>query len=64
MCLSKVYMKKKADGSVVVEEASKVTAKEGNIEVQTLFGEIKVLSGYFIREVDLLNNSIVLDERG
>ena len=63
MCLSKVYMKKKSDGSVVVEEASKVTANEGNIEIQTLFGEIKVLSGYIIREVDLLKNSIVLDER-
>ena len=64
MCLSKVYMKKKTDGSVVVEEASKVTAIEGAIEVQTLFGEVKVLSGYFIREVDLLKNSIVLEERG
>jgi predicted RNA-binding protein len=64
MCLSKVYMKKKADGSIVVEEASKITASEGKVEVQTLFGELKVLTGYFIREVDLLNNSIVLDERG
>ena len=64
MCLSKVYMKQKEDGSVVVEEASKVTAKHGTVEVQTLFGEVKVFSGYIIREVDLLKNSIVLDERG
>ncbi|HEB32753.1 MAG TPA: CooT family nickel-binding protein [Spirochaetes bacterium] len=64
MCLSKVYMKKKTDGSVVVEEASRVTVNEGAIEVQTLFGEVKVLPGYFIREVDLLKNSIVLEERG
>ena len=64
MCLSKVYMKKKTDGSVVVEEASRVTAKEEVIEVQTLFGEVKTLTGYFIKEVDLLKNSIVLEETG
>ena len=64
MCLSKVYMEKKTDGSIVVEEASKVTAKEGSVEVQTLFGEVKELPGYFIREIDLLNNTIVLEGRG
>ena len=36
MCLSKVYMEKKTDGSVVVEEASKVTANEGAVEVRAL----------------------------
>jgi predicted RNA-binding protein len=64
MCLSKVFLRQKEDGSVIVEEASRVTVDHGKVEIQTLFGEKKILDGYFIKEIDLLKNSILLDAEG
>ncbi len=63
MCLSKVYVKKIEEDSPVVEEAAKVIYNDGTVEVHTLFGEKKVLRGYFIKELDLLKNYVVLGER-
>jgi predicted RNA-binding protein len=62
MCLSSVFVKKNEDGSVVAREASSVTDRGGRVEIQTLFGEKKVIEGYRIREVNLLKNYIILDE--
>jgi len=64
MCLSKVFVREKKDGSVVVEEASRVIDKNEAVEIQTLFGEKKVMEGYCIKDVDLLNNCIILDVSG
>lgn len=64
MCLSKVFVKEKKDGSIVVEEASRVIDNDEAVEIQTLFGEKKVMEGYCIKDVDLLNNCIILDVRG
>jgi predicted RNA-binding protein len=62
MCLSNVFVKKKEDGAAVANEASSVSDLGGKIEIQTLFGEKKVLDGYRIREVNLLKNYIILDK--
>jgi predicted RNA-binding protein len=64
MCLSKVYVKKIEEDTPVVEEAAKVIYNDGSVEVHTLFGEKKVLQGYFIKELDLLKNYIILGEKG
>jgi predicted RNA-binding protein len=60
MCLSAVYLERKEESTVVVEEAARVTAEQGGVRISTLFGETTVLEGYTIREVDLLKNDIVL----
>ena len=60
MCLSAVYTEPKEESTVVVEEAARVTAANGRVEISTLFGETTVLEGYVVREVDLLKNYIVL----
>jgi predicted RNA-binding protein len=63
MCLSKVFVKDKADGSALVEEASKLVVHDGELEIHTLFGEKMVLKGYMVQEIDLMKNYIVLEER-
>jgi predicted RNA-binding protein len=64
MCLSSVFVSSDEGREVVVEEASQVrTNRNGGVEIDTLFGEKKQLSGYRIIEVNLLKNYIVL-ERG
>ena len=63
MCLSKVYVKKIEEDSPIVEEAAKVIYNDNTVEVHTLFGEKKVLQGYFIKELDLLKNYVILGEK-
>jgi predicted RNA-binding protein len=62
MCLSKVYVREAGEGAAIVEEAAKLIVREGEIEIHTLFGEKKIVSGYRIAEVDLLKNRIILSE--
>ena len=64
MCLTKVYVKKIEEDSPIVEEAAKVIYNGSTVEVHTLFGEKRVLPGYFIREIDLLKNYVILGEKG
>jgi predicted RNA-binding protein len=63
MCLSRVYIKEKIDESIVVNEAARIIDNGRAVEVHTLFGEIKVLEGYSIKEVDLMKNHVLLDVR-
>lgn len=63
MCLSKVFMKSVDENSVIVDEASKIVCRNDTVEINTLFGEKKVLKGYVINEVDLIKNQVILGER-
>ncbi len=64
MCLSTVYMQEDEKNSVVIEEASRVEAtRDGNVVIDTLFGQKKELAGYRIREVNFLKNYLVLERR-
>lgn len=60
MCLSRVYLMEGDSRTAIVEEASSVIESKGTVNIQTLFGEKKVMVGYCIGEVDLLKNCIVL----
>ncbi|RKY29176.1 MAG: hypothetical protein DRP74_09160 [Candidatus Omnitrophota bacterium] len=63
MCLSAVYREKIDGSSVVVQEASSLTVSdESTVRIKTLFGEETVLSGYYVREVNLLKNYVILAE--
>jgi len=65
MCLSAVYTEEVGESSVIVEEASSVIASDdGSVKISTLFGEEKHMKGYLIKEVNLLKNYIVLEQRG
>jgi len=64
MCLSTVYLGDITSGKMVMEEVSKLKAEKNKIELQTIFGEKKILQGYKIKEVDLTKNYILLEKRG
>ncbi len=65
MCLSAVYTEKIDGSSLVVQEASSLTASDkSTVRIKTLFGEETVLNGYYVKEVNLLKNYVILAERG
>ncbi|MGQ9616355.1 MAG: CooT family nickel-binding protein [Spirochaetota bacterium] len=64
MCLSTVYIREDKKESVVIEEASRVEATiDGNVMMETLFGERKSLKGYIITEVNFLKNYLILQRK-
>lgn len=64
MCLSRVYIRDDQLESIVVEEASRVEATvDGNVTVETLFGEKESFMGYIISEVNFLKNYLILQRR-
>ncbi len=65
MCLSTVYTETIDDSSIVVQEAAFLIAPDQNtVRIKTLFGEETVLNGYFVKEVNLLKNYVILDRKG
>ena len=64
MCLSNVYLEKKKQDKLVIEEAQLVSSDDENVHVRTLMGEIKDLEGYYISEVDLIKNYVILKKIG
>jgi len=64
MCLSKIYIKDADKNTPVVDDAARVINNDGVITVSTLFGKEKELEGYFINEVNLVENYIILKSKG
>ena len=60
MCLSRIYIKDTDKDALVVDNAASVINNDGIITVSTLFGKEKKLEGYFISEVNLVENYIIL----
>ena len=63
MCLSKIYVKDTDTDSLVVDNAASVINNDGVITVSTLLGNEKELKGYFISEVNLVENYILLNPK-
>ncbi len=63
MCLSTVYLDNKNEDSIVLKEASNVIDRGNKVEVQTLFGEKKFVENYFIQEVNLIKNYVILKKK-
>ena len=63
MCLSTVYLEEKKEDAVVIKEAAKVIDKGNKVEIQTLFGERKLIDDFAIQEVDLIKNYVVLRKK-
>lgn len=60
MCLSSVYAEEKKQDRLVIEEAAQVRADHDGVYVRALFGESKKLEGYYISEVDFMENHLIL----
>ena len=63
MCLSKVYLGEKNKDKIIIEETSKVLDNNGIIEIYSIFGEVNKQKDYYIKEVDLEENYIILERR-
>ena len=63
MCLSRIYIKDTDKDTLVADEAASVINNNGVITVSTLFGKEKELKGYFISEVNLAENYVLLKSK-
>jgi len=64
MCLSKVYLGEKNKDKIIIEEALRVMDNNGTIEIYSIFDEVSKQKDYYIREVDLMDNYIILERKG
>ncbi len=64
MCLSKVYIKEGDKDDLLIEDVSEVRNENGAISVNTIFGVGKKVKGYFIKEVNFVNNYLILRKEG
>ena len=60
MCMSKVYLREGSVDEIVIEEAIKVIDSDGTIEISSIFGDNKIIQGYFIKEINFTNNYTIL----
>jgi predicted RNA-binding protein len=60
MCMAKLYEAKEGD-KPVVENIACLTIADGQVEVETLFGERKVFRGK-VRQIDFLKSRIQLEK--
>jgi predicted RNA-binding protein len=63
MCLSNVYLEEKKQDKLLIEEARGVSADDETVHVRSLMGERKDLEGYYISEVDLIENYMILKKK-
>lgn len=63
MCLSNVYLNEKKQERLLIEEASQIVADSKGIQVNTLLAESKRLEDYYISEVNLMENYVLLEKR-
>jgi len=62
MCLSKIFISENSQTEMIFEEAVRVQDLNGTVDIQSIFGENKKVSGYYIKEVNLNNNQIILSK--
>jgi len=60
MCMAKLYEAKEGD-KPILDQITRVTISDGEVEVQTLFGEKKVFRGK-VRHIDFLKSQIQLEK--
>ena len=61
MCLSKAYVEKKGGRELLMEEVSSIDIKGDRLQLKTLFGEEKEISGS-IKRIDFMTHNILLEE--
>ncbi len=64
MCLSSVYQGEVSDNRIILKEASLLKVKDDEVIIENIFGQSESLKGYYIKEVNLVKNYVVLDKRG
>ncbi len=62
MCLAKVYLNKQ-DSEPILRDVILVRLHSGQVEMETLFGEVRVVSARLV-EVDFNASRVLLEEGG
>jgi predicted RNA-binding protein len=60
MCMAKLYGAKE-DDKPILEDIARLIIADGQVEVETLFGERKVFQGK-VRQIDFLKSQIQLEK--
>ena len=60
MCMAKLYEIKEG-AKPILEDIARLTIADGQVEVETLFGETKVFRGR-VRQIDFLKSQIQLEK--
>ena len=47
----------------MIEEAAQVSVDDDSVHVRALFGESKKLEGYYISEVNFMENHVILQKK-
>ena len=63
MCLSNIYLEEKKEDKLFVEEADQVIVNNDYIQITSFINENKNLEGYYISEVDFINNHVILQKK-
>lgn len=63
MCLSSVYRGEVKDNRIIIKEASLLKVRDDEVIIENIFGQSESLKGYYIKEVNLVKNYVILDER-
>ena len=64
MCLSNAYVDEKKQDNLLLQEVMRVSVDGEDIQIQTLLGESKRMEGYYIRQVDFMDNYMILEKKG
>ena len=64
MCLSNAYVDQKKQENLLLQEVMRVSVDGEDIQIKTLLGESKRMEGYYIRQVDFMDNYIILEKKG
>ena len=61
MCLAKVYLGQREERKLLGEEVAKIERRGKSVMIRDLFGESREFENCFVREVDLMDNYVILD---
>ena len=59
MCLAKIFLNQESD-QPIMQEISRIKFDGESIQIETLFGEGKTISGK-LREIDFMSSKVILE---
>ncbi len=60
MCLSRAYLDNGEERTVLKEEVTRVIRRGDSLVIRDLMGETKEITNCFIREIDFIDNKVIL----
>ena len=61
MCLTRAYLRRREKADLLGEEVTGITRKGDVLIIRDLMGESREVKNGFIREIDFIDNYVILD---